>query len=267
MARLGLISDIHGNLEALEAVLSDSAKRNLDALLCLGDIVGYGPNPIECVLKVMRHCKVTLMGNHDLAVYEEPVGWNPHARIAYDWTVKQIANHPAIEVRNFVQSALQTLPRNGATQNGITIVHGSPRDPIHEYLMPGDVFDGDKMTENFAAIEWLCFQGHTHVGGIFLEQKLQLQDHVFESARNSRLPSGQKRRIKRPTKALINVGSVGQPRDGFTAACYLILEILSAEEVEIEWVSVAYDFERTIAKLEAIPELQHTRVERLREGS
>ena len=123
------------------------------------------------------------------------------------------------------------------------------------------------MAENFAAIEWLCFQGHTHVGGIFLEQKLQLQDYVFESARNSRLPNGQTRRIKRPTKALINVGSVGQPRDGFTTACYLILEILSAEEVEIEWVSVAYDFERTIAKLKAIPELQHTRVERLREGS
>ena len=244
-----LISDIHSNLEALQAVLADIAQQKVEETYCLGDIVGYGPNPRECVDLVMQ-CKIVLLGNHDQGAMFDPEGFNPSAERAIFWTRAQLEvpgeNRQSRERR---WEFLAERPRSHR-ENGYLYVHGSARNPLNEYVFPEDIYNQRKMERIFALVERYCFQGHTHVPGVFTEdlQFCSPEDVDYVYRLDGR-------------KTLCNVGSVGQPRDGDWRACYVLLDGDS-----IRFRRVEYDIDTTVQKIYAIPDLENFLGDRLRDG-
>lgn len=207
--RYGLISDIHGNLEALNAVLSEIDKLHVDTILCLGDVVGYGPNPNECVALVRERAAVCLIGNHD----EASLGrvdlefFNYIAREAIEWTMREL---------NPESSAyLRSLPYTHEFEN-VLIVHASPDEPRRwNYII--SLEDAE---QSFAAFEQqLCFIGHSHTPWV-----IDLQPGGRMSVRQEYPASFEERH-----RYLINVGSVGQPRDRNPAAAFGILDTAKKE--------------------------------------
>ena len=264
--RLALLSDIHANLEALNAVGEDiRSQGNIDEIGCLGDTVGYGPNPVECLHLIMQNCDWCIRGNHDAAVLQQPDRWTDHALKALNWTILRIANHTDRKERRAAAKFLNELP--GSRQDGeIIYVHGSPRDVLNEYVYPGHAADSEMMQDMFRRIPWVSFQGHTHIPGVFRAIPTRKWDFEFIPGRPLASRYGKKFLIERGTKAMINVGSVGQPRDEIPHACYLIVEFLNNGNLQLEWRSVRYRYEDTIDKLCSYPELLGTHPERLREG-
>jgi diadenosine tetraphosphatase ApaH/serine/threonine PP2A family protein phosphatase len=249
-----LISDIHGNLEALQAVLQDIETHNVSEIYCLGDVVGYGPNPRECIDLVMR-CKVVLLGNHDQGAMFDPDGFNPPAERAIFWTRGQL-EAPSDNRENKVRrwEFLAERPRM-VRENGYLFVHGSARNPLNEYVFPEDIYNQRKMDRIFALVERYCFQGHTHVPGIFTETSPDDQ-YLFRS------PDELKYEYRLDgRKTLCNVGSVGQPRDGDWRACYVLLD-----GETIRYRRVEYDIDTTVKKIYAIPDLDNFLGDRLRDG-
>jgi predicted phosphodiesterase len=244
-----IISDIHSNLEGLEAVLADIDQQGITEIYCLGDIIGYGPNPRECIDLVMR-CNVCILGNHDQGALFDPEGFNAGAERAIFWTREQLetpVGEHADRVRRW--NFLGELPRN-RRENGYLFVHGSARNPLNEYVFPEDIYNQRKMDKIFSLIERVCFQGHTHVPGVFTQNLTFLSpDEVNYQYRLSEM------------KAMINVGSVGQPRDGNPRACYVVLE----DDV-VNFRRIVYPFEKTIQKIYDTPELDNFLGDRLREG-
>jgi diadenosine tetraphosphatase ApaH/serine/threonine PP2A family protein phosphatase len=244
-----LISDIHGNLEALQAVLEDIRGQDVQETFCLGDIIGYGPNPLECLDLVMR-CDACILGNHDQGALFDPEGFNSGAERAIFWTRDQLESprgSPEENARRW--DFLGELPRT-IRRDGYVYVHGSARNPLNEYVFPEDIYNPRKMEKIFSLIERCCFQGHTHVPG------------VFTQGMNYRSPDevGYEFRVGEE-KVMINVGSVGQPRDGDNRACYVV-----QEDDTIHFRRVPYPFEKTIEKIYATPELDNFLGDRLREG-
>jgi diadenosine tetraphosphatase ApaH/serine/threonine PP2A family protein phosphatase len=227
-----IISDIHGNLEALRAVLEDADRHGASELYCLGDLVGYGPNPRECVDLAMPW-KVVLLGNHDQATLFNPDGFGVIAERAIFWTRGQLENAAEDgQARERRWEFLAGLPRSH--REGDTLfVHGSARNPLNEYVFPEDIYNQHKMERILALVERYCFQGHTHIPGIFTE------DFKFFSPEEV----GGVYRLD-GQKTLINVGSVGQPRDGDWRACYALLkgDIICFRRVE-------YDIDATVQKI------------------
>ena len=135
--RRALISDIHGNWEALEAVLADIEQQNIDEILCLGDIIGYGPNPRECLDTVMEIARITILGNHDQAVLFDPDGFNPVALQAIFWTRDQLerSTNQAEQGNQRWDDFLGELPRSHE-EGDYLIDHGSAREPTNEYVFP-----------------------------------------------------------------------------------------------------------------------------------
>jgi predicted phosphodiesterase len=208
-----LISDIHGNYAAFRAVLRDVRGQNVSEIYCLGDVIGYGPQPCECLDEVMSACRVTILGNHDQAALFDPDGFNPVALQAVYWTRDQLENARGNSAKsNRRWDFLGELPRL-KTEGDYLFVHGSPREPTNEYVFPEDVYNQRKMDALFDRIPLYCFQGHTHIPGVFTEGNEFITpeecSHVFPLTRE---------------KTMINVGSVGQPRDSDPRACYAILE-------------------------------------------
>jgi diadenosine tetraphosphatase ApaH/serine/threonine PP2A family protein phosphatase len=242
-----LISDIHSNLESLTAVLADLRAQGVEEVYCLGDVVGYGPNPRECIDLVMK-CKVCLLGNHDQGALFDPEGFNTGAERAIFWTREQLenSNSPAGNRR---WDFLGELPRNHL-EGKFLFVHGSARNPLNEYVFPEDIYNRRKMEKIFALIEKYAFQGHTHVPGVFTEdfRFLSPEEINFEYRLGD-------------AKVMINVGSVGQPRDGDPRACYVILE-----DDLVRFRRVEYPVEETIRKIYAIPDLDNYLGDRLRDG-
>jgi predicted phosphodiesterase len=249
-----LISDIHSNLEALQAVLADIEQHNVSEIYCLGDIIGYGPNPRECIDQV-RRCQVVLLGNHDQGAMFDPDGFNPPAERAIFWTRAQLES-PA-ESRQSKEDRWEFLADRPRVykENGILYVHGSARNPLNEYVFPEDIYNQRKMDRIFALVEKYCFQGHTHVPGVFTENP---QDDLYQFHSPEDLNYEFKFDAR---KALVNVGSVGQPRDGDWRACYVLL----ADDA-LYYRRVEYDIESTIQKIHAIPELDNFLGDRLRDG-
>ncbi len=249
-----IISDIHSNLEALQAVLRDIDKHHVTEIYCLGDVVGYGPNPRECVDLVMK-CQMVLLGNHDQGAMFDPEGFNGPAERAIFWTREQLESSPESRtLRERRWEFLAERPRS-YRENGYLYVHGSARNPLNEYVFPEDIYNQRKMERIFALVERYCFQGHTHVPGIFIEQSPD-DLYVFHSPEEidySHKLDGR--------KTLCNVGSVGQPRDGDPRGCYVLLD----DDI-IRYRRVEYDIETTIKKIYAIPELENFLGDRLRDG-
>lgn len=244
-----LISDIHSNLEALQAVLADINSQGITEIYCLGDIIGYGPNPRECIDLVMQ-CKMVLLGNHDQGAMFDPDGFNPSAERAIFWTRSQLElPHDSRVARERRWEFLAERPRTHK-ENGFLFVHGSARNPLNEYVFPEDVYNQRKMERIFALVDRYCFQGHTHVPGIFTES---LQFHSPDDLDYCYKLDGR--------KTLCNVGSVGQPRDGDWRACYVVLD-----GETIRYRRVEYDIETTIKKIYEVQELENFLGDRLRDG-
>lgn len=250
--RRALISDIHGNWEALEAVLSDIEQQNTDEILCLGDIVGYGPNPRECLDKVMEIAQITILGNHDQAVLFDPDGFNPVALQAVFWTRDEL-DKPASQTDQTNQrwDFLGELPRT-YEEGEFLFVHGSPREPTNEYVFPEDVYNMAKMNDLFGRISSYAFQGHTHIPGIFRSGPdfISPEDFDYEYTLSD-------------DKIMCNVGSVGQPRDEDPRACYVILD---DEMKTVSFRRVEYPFDVTAEKIYNIPSLDDMLGNRLKQG-
>jgi predicted phosphodiesterase len=244
-----IVSDIHANLEALEAVLADLAHEGVDSIYCLGDIVGYGPNPRECIDRVISFDQ-SILGNHDQGALYDPEGFSSGAERAIFWTRDQLEmpNGDSQQMTRRWQF-LSELPRT-IREGPFTFVHGSVRNPLSEYVFPEDVHNFRKLEKIFAQIDRYAFQGHTHVPGVFTE------DGRFLS------PDEIAGRYPLPThKIMVNVGSVGQPRDGDPRACYVILT-----DEQIEFRRVGYPVAKTMEKIYAIAELDPFLADRLQDG-
>jgi len=224
-----IISDIHANLEALDVVLADVSARRPDAVLCLGDFVGYGPDPVACVERVRPLLRAAVLGNHDAAALETrdavAAKFNPFAYEAVVWTRRQLT--PA------VRGYLDGLPQR-ATPDGFLCVHGSVRDPIEEYI-----FDIDTARASFeaASFPW-CLVGHTHIPAVFVQ--------AGQSVIGEPLLPDHPVRLAADRRYIINVGSVGQPRDGDPRAAYAWLD---TEAQTVNLVRLAYPVARTQEKM------------------
>jgi len=244
-----ILSDIHGNLEALEAVLGDLSREGVDSVYCLGDIVGYGPNPRECIDRVMGF-DLSILGNHDQGALYDPEGFSSGAERAIFWTREQLEMGNGDPERTAKRwQFLSELPRT-YREGPFTFVHGSVRNPLSEYVFPEDVHNVRKLERLFALIDRYAFQGHTHVPGIFTEDGRFLSP--TEVAGHYPLPS---------EKMMVNVGSVGQPRDGDSRACYVLLT-----DNTLEFRRVPYPVDKTAEKIYGVPELDPFLGDRLREG-
>jgi diadenosine tetraphosphatase ApaH/serine/threonine PP2A family protein phosphatase len=217
--RVAVLSDIHSNWPALEAVLEDLAGvAGVQQVVCLGDVVGYGADPVRCLDHVRGSGWPTLVGNHDRACTDPTVlGWfNTDAAAAVRWTVAQLDEGRLGWLRN--------LPERDDRPDAL-LVHGSPRDPIYEYIL-----DAETALESLRlAGERICFHGHTHVPGVFHVEHGRL-GHDYRVGSIGLSPP-----------ALVNPGSVGQPRDGDPDASYGIWD---SDDSRFEFRRVPYDRER-----------------------
>ncbi len=255
-----IISDIHGNASALRAVLADIDTRGIERIVCLGDIIGYGPEPLACVDLVAERCAWSLMGNHDFGVLYEPTNFNAAAENAAYWTRTQFDQTEDVEDRSrryrflgrLRVRVVESKVING--ERSMLAVHGSPRRPINEYIFPDDaVGDQMKMRAIFEEIEGIAVCGHTHVPGVFTDEP--------EFYPPDELGEGMSYTFSPEEKAIINVGSVGQPRDFDPRASYAILD-----ESSVSFARVEYDIDETASRIRAIPELTDWLAERLYEG-
>jgi len=250
---IAFISDLHANRPALQAVLDDIDQLGtVERIYCLGDVIGYGPDVEWCIDTVTARCKLFLMGNHEHAVLHGAFGFHSGAKRAIDWTRKQIEGIEPSLKRKAIQELLKALPVRHEIDD-VLLVHGSPRDPVMEYVLESDLWEGSdpaKMEEIFEAIPRLCFVGHTHRPGVFTADRCFLA--------GGELPDGYD---VRDGKYLINVGSVGQPRDRDPRACYTLF---SGDAVYFR--RVAYAIDDVARRVRATPELDPRFADRLYRG-
>jgi len=247
--RIAIISDIHANIEALTSVLDHISSQKVQDIVCLGDVIGYGPNPRDCI-KIVKNARFCLMGNHEEAVMFYGEDFNEKARQALEWTKEQL-NSPQFdrsenyEMWNFLGGLEETR-----TEGDVYFVHGSPRVPTKEYMVPTDIRNREKMTEIFSMIPSLCFVGHSHIPGVYTDS--------FQFLSPDRLGGTY---THQGGKALVNVGSVGQPRDGDRRASYALF---NGEVVEFR--RVEYDVEAAAKDILATRALPPVLAQRLIEG-
>jgi predicted phosphodiesterase len=216
--RIGIISDVHGNYVALRTVLEHMG--DVDALWCLGDLVGYGPQPNECVSAVTGYPHLCVPGNHDWGMLGrlDRASFNRDARAIMEWSGKVLSPENLQYIEN--------LPvQLTALSSSFTLVHASPRDPMWEYLL--DLFDAAECFPLFNSR--YCFVGHTHVPLIFRDVAGVVKAIVPEPGETMHVnirpyKAGEDAQSTRP-RMIINPGSVGQPRDGDPRAAYMLLEI------------------------------------------
>jgi predicted phosphodiesterase len=242
---IAFLSDLHSNIEALQAALKDIDQFGVEKVVCLGDVIGYGASPREVTLLAMERFPVCLQGNHDAALLDDQNarGFHERALRAIDWTRQ--AMNPELEENWPIWDWLGGLsPSMELTPNGyeaLQIVHASPCEPLAEYLMPNLPIGHPKLLSNFeAAHHRLTFYGHTHHPGSFKEGE------AFTSAEGNdallKLDAG--------SRYLINVGSVGQPRDGDNRLAYALYDGES-----VRWRRLEYDFKTASQRILQIPEL------------
>ena len=270
-----IISDIHGNLEALEAVLAEIDRRSLKVVYCLGDVIGYGASPKECLDLVMERCAEVVCGNHDHACFYEPSNFNVSAERACYWTRQVFEEESNKARRDRRWEFLGKLPIRHETAD-LLMVHASPRRPVNEYLFAEDVYTNpSKILDNFKRLgdeHRACLVGHTHVPGVFLD------DPCFDPP--DELPEMGVYSVTPDEKAIVNVGSIGQPRDRDPRLCYTVVyekgDTLEGYEppavgeddylVTLEFVRLEYDIEKAARKIFDTPELDDFLGSRLFEG-
>ena len=256
---IAIISDIHSNLAALQAVIEDIRSREIERIICLGDLVGYGPQPRECVA-LIKGLGLTIMGNHDEAIFHshKTEAFNLRAEMAIEWTRDELSKEGTQDEIAQRFEFLRTLPvTEERTMEGtpLLFVHGSPRKPLREYIFPRDVRNTDKMREIFSQFQRLCFVGHSHVPGIYTEDLTYTHPADLELLKIFHFDEDQ--------KAVVNVGSVGQPRDSDPRACYVTL---TDDAEAVVFRRVKYDIEKTRERIYRIPGLDNSLGDRLLEG-
>lgn len=236
---IALISDLHSNLEALEAALADIDALGVETIVCLGDVVGYGASPRQVIQKVQERCLISLQGNHDAALLDpqDRMGFNERAMRAVEWTHETL--DPSDRQNWALWDWLGGLKPNAvlAMPGGeeIQLVHASPREPLTEYLMPTLGASAERVLANFAAASHrLCFYGHTHHPGWFAEG-MPFERAVGHDA-EVRLEAGR--------RYLINVGSIGQPRDSDPRLSYALFD-----GETLRYRRVDYDFESAAKRI------------------
>lgn len=276
---IAVISDIHGNLAALAAVLGDLAGFPVDKLICLGDIVGYGPDPELCTDLIMEHADVTLMGNHDFALLHGPEGFNPVAASVIYLTQERMAPGSVASAAQTMQpyecTGGDTMPRclvqphtssarweylsnliERFTIGDLLFVHASPLDPIIEYVFP-DVFAigwrPERILQLMESFNRVCFCGHTHIP-CAIDSSCEC---IYPAECDYRWALDPNR------KYIINPGSVGQPRDHDPRASYALFD---EHENMIEWRRIEYDIAATVEKSEAMCGKDNWCAKRLIEG-
>jgi len=241
-----IISDIHANLLALETALKDAGE--FDAIWCLGDVVGYGPDPNECVALLREHDLVCLAGNHDWAALNklDLATFNADARMAATWTQRMLTEE--------TQAYLRSLP-SFMVKGAFTLAHGSPRQPVWEYVL-----DPASACANMDHFETkYCLVGHTHTPVIF-EQTENPGTCVAHAAQIGEIiPLGLTLGYPR---LIINPGSVGQPRDSDPRAAYGLLD---TQAMTWEHRRVPYPIEETQSRMRQ-QGLPHRLVTRLQYG-
>jgi len=223
--RYGIISDIHGNLEALEAALDALSGEKLDKYLCVGDIVGYGANPRECIKRTQALRAVCVCGNHDKASSGglDPARFNESARRSVMWTRRALGEHH----KEFLRG-LDPVYEDA----NLVLAHGTLQEPEKFYYM----LDSLDARGTFKRLKKkVCFVGHTHVPGIFLLKGRRID---YSSRRRTLLSAGE--------KAIVNVGSVGQPRDGDPRACYSVYD---SENGSVSLKRLSYDIHKAQRKI------------------
>jgi len=235
--RYAVISDVHSNLEALQVVIDDFKKENVDKVICCGDIIGYGPNPKECIelISGMKNAEV-IMGNHDAAVADK-IGtsdFNENAKKAIEINKSLLADGEFAYL-----SSLKYEHREG----GFLFVHGSPREPVMEYLNTPA-----KLRENAAVMkERICFVGHTHVPMVFSMAGAGKEELFALEKENTFV-------LKDENKYIVNAGSVGQPRDGDNRSCFLYLD---TEEKKVTFRRLKYNIEKVREKMKKVNLPEH----------
>jgi diadenosine tetraphosphatase ApaH/serine/threonine PP2A family protein phosphatase len=248
---VAIVSDIHSNLEALDAVIADARSQGAERFFCLGDVIGYGPSPLACVDIARELFDFTLLGNHEEAVLFGAIGFNPKAKVAIDWTRQQLHGEGEdSELTNARWQFLGELPLYRDGEEGVQFVHGSPRDPTREYVFPTDVLNPEKLEGIFEHVGRVTFNGHTHAPGVMSSDGVFLAPtelgEIYDIGEE---------------KVIINVGSVGQPRDGDNRASYALFD-----EQKVTFRRVPYPIDSTMARMRAIDALPEYLALRLKEG-
>lgn len=218
---IALLSDIHGNLEALQSAFNYIDQRNVDQIFCLGDIVGYGPNPNECVEMIKERSEIVLMGNHDSAA----IGlanieyFNDFAKMSTYWTIEALSDEN--------KKYLHGLPYIHQDDQMI-MVHSSPTNPSYWYYV---LSIQDAKVEMQAFTQRICFIGHSHVPVIYSSKDMYRQNSFV---------------LEQKEKYIVNVGSVGQPRDGNPRLSFVIFD---TKTQKIEYIRLKYKIEKTYQKI------------------
>jgi predicted phosphodiesterase len=238
--KIAVMSDIHGNLEALDAVLEDVCSQRIQKIVCIGDLIGYGPNPEEVIQKIRQIDVCCTMGNHELGILFKPERkwFNPKVRKSLSLTKKLLSPGSL----DFIAG----LP-NTHTLNNTLFVHGFPPAFVKTYLFEKDT---DEIARWFLTPgPKLTFVGHTH----------DLELVAWDGRKADRNPLRQDREVLNKSKYIINVGSVGQPRDGDNRAKYVIWD---PAEGSIEVRFIPYDIQTTVDKIMArgFPEYNASRL-------
>ncbi len=223
-----IITDVHGNLAALEAVFEDIDHRNVDRTVCLGDVVGYGPRPTECMRIVMDRCDFTLLGNHEDALLRSPTGFNPVATAAIEWTQDHVRDREMLKYIQGLKSAKLEQDR--------LYVHGSVKDSLLDYVRESESYLSfrrlvEEIKDNFTLFD-ICFTGHNHRAFMGTGEGI-----IFPHA-------GAHRFHVKDAKLYVCVGSVGQPRDEDWRAAYV-----TYDGETVEYHRLQYDVERTASEI------------------
>ena len=257
--RIALISDIHSNLPALEAVLRDIDQQQIDAVYCLGDVVGYGPQPEATLARVIQVTAPgkAISGNHDYAVLEEAIGFNQSARDAVNWTREVLKpKWYQFGAKRAHWNWLKRLPTI-FEEGDVMFVHASPRQHLEEYVLEehtqGMSYLGEDpetmLDENFQLVKRVCFIGHTHRPGVITD------DYGWHKPEDGRWT------LDDSQKVIVNIGSVGQPRDKDPRASYVIFDGAS-----VEWRRIEYDIQTVRGIIEQHPRLDNRLGDRLVDG-
>ncbi len=225
--RIAVISDIHGNWHALEAVVADVEQERVDEIWCLGDIVGYGPQPNHCVAETREQSAIALIGNHDLAALGrvDTNEFSPDAAVSAAWTANELAD----DAREYLAGLEPKGERNGAE-----LFHASPRDPVWEYIL-SEAAARDALSLTTAE---LVLVGHSHIPiALKLSDGGVLAGGLAKGGSEVELAGG---------RWLLNPGSVGQPRDGDPRAAYLLVD---SEAGTAHFRRVPYDIGKTQAEI------------------
>ena len=263
-----ILADLHGNRPALDTALADARERGAQRFVCLGDVVGYGARPRHNLDWVMRLCVdqpdgsalgygpgdlapgICLQGNHEYALLNSAEDFNPKARAAIEWTREELNRGSDRETNYGYWDFISSLEPS-ARDEAAMYAHGSPRDPVREYMLPRDIQDEAKMTANFDLMDRpVCFVGHSHVPAVYYEDRRLYRPRDTEGPYDLG-----------DVRCIVNVGSVGQPRDGDQRLSYGLFDGRN-----VTFVRVAYDIEDAQTAIRAVDALPDYLADRLGVG-